>query len=87
MAKIYIKTITLTSFFVILLFMRLGLFAFSVPVPVQLSNFLLFIVLVAIIINEKLTRAERWKRWHFMLLFLVAIFYFVAVATFLSKVS
>lgn len=75
MAKIYVKTIALTCLFVLLFLMRFGLLVYALPIPVSISNFLLFTLITAIIINEKLTRGEHWKKWHYTLLFILMIFY------------
>lgn len=52
-------------------------------IPSSVSNFLLATFLTAIIINEKLTRGEKWFRLHYAVLllamFVYAIVFFIAL--------
>jgi len=75
MAKIYVKTIILMALFTTLLLARLGLLIIQLPIPVAISNFLLAIIPLAIIINEKLTKGERWEEIHYILLVICILFF------------
>ncbi len=77
MAKIYFKTIGLTVFLIFFLFARLGLLSFHLPIPDSVSNFLLATLLTAIVINEKLTRGEKWLHIHYLLLLSAMLVYAV----------
>jgi len=70
MAKIYVKTIFLVVVCVCLLLARLGLLNLPVYISAFCLDFLIGIIIVAVLINEKLTRGERWTRSHYLLLFL-----------------
>lgn len=73
MPKIYKKTILLTIILTLLFLNQLCILKYSHPL--SFKSFLLFtIVLVcAIIINEKLTRGERWGSEHYLLLAIITL--------------
>jgi hypothetical protein len=60
MAKIYVKTIFLVVFLVIMVLLRLHLLIYVFPLPDVVSDTFIGTIIVAIIINEKFTRGERW---------------------------
>jgi hypothetical protein len=60
MAKIYVKTIVLVVFLVIMALLRLHLLIYVFPLPDVVLDTFICTVIVAIIINEKFTRGERW---------------------------
>lgn len=63
MPKTYVKTIGATMLFTVLVLLRLGLLAsrISLPnIPASLVDFLIIALALFIIVNEKLTRSERW---------------------------
>lgn len=73
MPKIYAKTILLAVFVTVLTLLRLNLLRFSLFVPGYVLDILMMSSIVAIIINEKLTRGERWHKAHYALLLIVFI--------------
>lgn len=73
MAKIYVKTILLVIVVCILTLLRLNLLSFSVPVPSFLLDTLIGLGIVAIVINEKLTKGEHWYAWHYAVLLVAFI--------------
>lgn len=78
MAKIYFKTILMTAAFAFLLFLRLKLLNISVDLPNPFLEFILASLVVAIIINEKLTKGEHWTKGHMLLLvFLMFLIFFI----------
>jgi len=79
MAKIYVKTILLTSTLIFLLLLRLGLLTFDLSIPLPLSDFLCITILASIIINEKLTKGEHWSRLHYLMLLIIMVFAGVAI--------
>jgi hypothetical protein len=79
MAKIYVKTVLLTSLLVFLLMLRFRLLKFSLAIPLPLSDFLCLTILAAIVINEKLTRGERWTYIHYLLLLIAMMFVSVII--------
>jgi hypothetical protein len=68
MPKIYVKTIVLVAFAVFMVFLRMKLLVFSVPLPPKIFDVVIGASVIAIVINEKLTRSERWKVKHYLLL-------------------
>lgn len=80
MAKIYIKTIFLTASLIFLVLLRFGFLTFDLHIPLPLADFLCLIIFASIIINEKLTKGERWTRFHYLLLLIVAVFVGVVIA-------
>jgi len=74
MGKIYVKTIVLVFVFAVLLAARLGLLIVQLPIPASILNFLLLLISVAVFINEKLTKGEKWLRIHYVLLGISILF-------------
>lgn len=64
MAKIYLKTIILVVFLVIMILLRLHLLAYDFTLPDIVSDVSICTIIVAIIINEKLTKGEHWGIGH-----------------------
>jgi len=73
MAKIYVKTILLVILVVIMVLFRLNLLTISIPIPAFLLDTLIGLGIVAIIINEKLTKGEHWYAWHYAVLLVAFI--------------
>ena len=68
MPKIYVKTIMLVALTVFIVLLRMKLLVFSVPLPSKVFDVVICTSITAIVINEKLTRSERWKAKHYLLL-------------------
>jgi len=77
MPKIYVKTIVLVTIVVLLTCLRLELLKLSFPIPPFVYDVFIGGGIVAIIVNEKFTKGERWTTWHyiFVLLAMMWIFY------------
>ena len=75
MAKIYVKTILLVIAVTGLALLRLGLLRVADPFPDYVSNIFIATGVTAVLINEKLTRGERWKRGYIALLILAILFW------------
>lgn len=78
MPKIYVKTIGLVIFAVLMVLLRLNLLVFSVSLPAKVFDLFIGASIIAVVINEKLTNSERWKVEHYLLL-LVAFVSFACV--------
>jgi hypothetical protein len=65
MAKIYVKTIVLVVLVVIMALFRMNLLTVSILFPAFLLDTLIGLGIVAVVINEKLTKGEHWHTWHY----------------------
>lgn len=80
MAKFYIKTVVSTIIVACLVLFRLRLLIYEFPIPDFLSNFLILFLITVIIINEKLTKGEKWIWLHYILLLMFSgVYLFILV--------